>query len=672
MESIAPAPFHQGWSNLTNLVLRVTLRPDLMFELLKDFVQKELWQRKKYIGFASSLADIYSATSNTTPVLYLLSGGSSPNEEITQLAVSKVKSISSIAIGKGQEKKVIQSIQENAKIGQWLLLENCHLAVGYLSIIEEVLDDLDKAKPKAVQQQQQSDFRLFMTSYAATDFPKGLLEKSIKIAKENVRGIRNNIAEIYLMQNSSKNEIQFFDSCTKQTQWQRLYLSLAYFHAIVTERKRFGPIGWNIMYSFDLTDFLISRNQLMHFLDHYETVQFDALLYLTGECFYGGRVTDQWDRRLINSLLKVFYNQIALDEDTYQFSPIPEFSITNDMNLENALQFISLLPENENPEIFGLHPNAAITSQKYELNLFMESLLEINPKATAKVQSSDQYQIVNNQIQQILPKQPDQFNIEQVLKKYPNSYYDSMNTVLIQELLRYNVLIEKITTSLQDLNSALEGNIIMNSELEQLSEQLALNKIPSLWLKYSYPSVKSLANYYQDFGKRIEMLKQWIEDKQPIKFWISGFFFIQSFFTGILQNYARKIKIPIDNLDFDYKILPVNQEITLPPENGCYGYGLYLEGARWDITAGMLDEQEPQILYDKLPNFLILPTKKENIQYNSEENYMCPLYNTSERKGTLSTTGHSTNFITAMKLPSKLHEDHWIKRGVALLTQLDY
>ena len=54
-----------------------------------------------------------------------------------------------------------------------------------------------------------------MTSYVANGFPLGLLEKSLKIAKENVRGVRNNVAEIYLMQNSSKAEIQLFDSCTK-------------------------------------------------------------------------------------------------------------------------------------------------------------------------------------------------------------------------------------------------------------------------------------------------------------------------------------------------------------------------------------------------------------------------------------------------------------------------
>lgn len=65
----------------------MTLRPDLVLQLIRHFVQMELWENNRKSGFASSLADVFPASSNSTPVLYLLSGGSSPNEEITALAV---------------------------------------------------------------------------------------------------------------------------------------------------------------------------------------------------------------------------------------------------------------------------------------------------------------------------------------------------------------------------------------------------------------------------------------------------------------------------------------------------------------------------------------------------------------------------------------------------------
>nr|XP_024214753.1 dynein heavy chain 6, axonemal-like [Halyomorpha halys] len=629
----------------------------------------------------------FADTSNITPLVFVLSTGSDPVGAFLRFATEtgNKERINSISLGQGQGPIAHKMIERGKRRGDWIFLQNCHLASSWMLSMEKIILEIQD-NPLEVN----NDFRLFLSSMPSKSFPVSVLQNSVKVTNEPPKGIRANLKRAF-----TEIHEDFFNDHPLGPKWRKMIFGICFFHAVILERKKFGPLGWNIMYEFSDSDRECALLNLNLFSPK-ETngrVPWAALQYITGEITYGGRVTDFWDQRTLKTILKTFFSPIIF-EPNYKYSESGTYYCPEGDKIFILLtykDFIENLPLIEEPEIFGMHENANIAFQTKETGHILNTVMQVQIKQSAGVegQSSDDivFELADNIIHRITTKISTD-------KMFPNhtvldnkGRVPSLTTVLVQEVDRFNKMLRSMHSSINDLKKAIKGFVVMSDALEEVYTAFMSNMVPKLWGKCSYPSLKTLGSWIRDLELRIDFIQMWVTAGSPSSFWISGFFFPQGFMTGVLQTYSRKYDFPIDELKIDFtvqNITLVQEEIyqyhqstgkdtsepykqIAEPGDGIHVHGLFLDAARFDTESMLLADPFQGELNPPLPVLTLLPISMPPSKINR---YECPLYKTSVRAGVLSTTGHSTNFVIAVLLPTDKDGSYWIMKGTALLTQI--
>lgn len=232
---------------------------------------------------------------------------------------------------------------------------------------------------------------------------------------------------------------------------------------------------------------------------------------MVSQANYGGRVTDPQDKRTVQLLLRDYFNPAVVENDNQPITESGAYYIPDDMDRKGYIEFCEALPLTDTVDIFGMHDNADITANQNASQALLAVALTLQPRvAGGGGKSKDD--ILMDMTKDIIARLPKTFDTERATKAHPICYENSMNTVLAQELLRYNKMTKVIRQSCIDIGRAIKGEVVMSTELEIVADALMDNIIPPPWKKLSYNTLKPLASFIIDLLKRLQMYFDWIDN----------------------------------------------------------------------------------------------------------------------------------------------------------------
>ncbi|XP_026191394.1 dynein beta chain, ciliary [Cyclospora cayetanensis] len=611
------------WKALDNmpfkkLVVLRCLRPDRLTTAIADYIRMMLPNGSQYLdgdtalSFYEILESSFGDSAPTTPIFFILSPGADPVKEIEalgkKLGYSANFNLHNVALGQGQDVVAMQKLDLGHKEGHWVLLQNIHLMPKWTTELEKKLDSfsIEGLHP---------NFRCFLSSELCHYIPVGILDRSIKLTNEPPQGLQANLKRAFAC--FPKDD---FDE--KDQKVKAILFGLCFFHAVLLERKKFGPRGWNMNYPFSMGDLRDSAMVLMNYIDQQQgssKVPWDDLKYIFGEIMYGGHIIDPRDRldRLLDEAeLFPFCGQY--EGASYKTPPAQSY--------ERYMECVASMPP-ETPLAFGLHPNTEIGYRTQQCEDLFNTLMESegaggNPTTSKGGGNESESEPL---CKEILEEFGDaRFDVEDISQAIPDEEKGPYQHVFLQECQCMNVLLKELNKSLVEVEMGFKGELTFSASMERLVNDIRMNRVPASWMKVSFASCRPLGSWIADVKLRYEHLTEWTKDPSstPKVVNLSRLFNPQSFLTAIKEVCSQQHHLELNKLSVVTTVSKKDvASIDAPAREGKSGASV--EATRDDNSV-----------------------------------YICPVYLTVQRGPT---------FVFNAQLRTKLPPAKWILGGVAMI-----
>ncbi|KAJ9468402.1 Dynein-1-beta heavy chain [Diplonema papillatum] len=618
----APLP---GVTDFQALQLLLCFRPELGYAHTECYAKRVLGEdfasaKEEAAGVGGVLGA--GPDGGESVVLFITSRDGDPYQEVLRAAKARnlrAGQVHKVSCGQGQDAALKSAWEVCKATGDWLYLENAHIApqellydmVQSAQAFPGVKDTKTPGTPRATANAAGLGFKLFLTAPSAGGVSPSVIRAAVKVQRETATAVRATMVRALAVEAA---EVPAFFAATAQAATKALVYSVCSLHAALLDRRRYGAQGWSGACDHDDGDLRAALEWIRSEAPASDIFRHTAapdsgpkeadlcgLVTMVSDVFYGGKLTDPWDQRVLGCLARRFLNGGL--EPRRPYCSVAAYSIPEGEGLSDFVYAARRLPAEDAPEFSGMHPSAREARARSETDELLADALALErhmdfvpgalrrrstlagrrasapppspglppqPKAAGPVPSpgDDQEDRVAALVKAVLDCLPAPINFEEGL--HPNALQREENFavkhVLKREVERYNALIDTVFADTVVLSQALRGEALETPNVEELYEDFYANRVPAGWQAAACPSLKPLADWAHDLALKVEFVGGWLRKGDPDYYWLGALFSPAALRAVVAQQFAEHRRVSVADVTFTYAAGAAAPSLATPAE----------------------------------------------------------------------------------------------------------